>query len=224
MSPPLLEHQDVPQQPLAVVRTRKVFAPTCADKGWIEKAILGEAPFTEQLFRPRPQRTAKPHLDRHGKATFLAVYQRSRHVPVKDSAQEPFVLAGARVFERRHQAPYVFHDAMVKQRHADLKAEHHARPIHFGKNAVRQTCHHIEEAYAFHEVGKGGASRRVLQQIRPFTRTKHDGGRILRYAEHLAVEVVLGYHREGIGKIAPSIEREHVAAEDREKAELAARI
>ncbi len=114
MSPPLLEHQDGPQQPFVVVRARKLFAPTCADKGWIEKAILGEAPFIEQLFRPRPQWTAKPHLDRHPEAPFWAVDQRSRYVPVKDSAQEPFVLAGARIFERRRQAPYVFYDAMVK--------------------------------------------------------------------------------------------------------------
>ena len=60
MLPPLLEHQHTPQQPLMIVRTRKMFMPAGADERGIEVTVPGEPALVEKFFRPPPQGAAQP--------------------------------------------------------------------------------------------------------------------------------------------------------------------
>ena len=148
----------------------------------------GKPPSVEQLFRPRAQRSTKPRFDRHGKALLWPIDERRRHVPVQESAQEPLVLSGLAILDRRRKAPDIFGDAVVEQRHTDFQAECHACPIHLGENAVRQACHHAEVTHALKEVGEGGAQSAVLKQVRPLARARNDGGRVLGRAHQAAID------------------------------------
>src|SRR5438477_4474152 len=91
---PRLEHEDIPDVIAPASFSGQKLLPLFTNWSRMEKPFLTQPRFSEQIFRPIPQRTTQPGCHRDAKAHFRSVYQFARHILIKYVAQDPLSRAG----------------------------------------------------------------------------------------------------------------------------------
>src|SRR2546430_5178311 len=140
---PRLEHGRVPQSRRPIALAGKVLGPPLSQCFRLEKSLLTQTRFAEEVLGPVAQRAAQPFRDWRRKTFFGTLHESRRNVLMQNSPQQPFALIPP-LFKRSGKTIGEFYDSMIQQWNTRFQADRHGSPIHFHQYIVRKVRNEVQ--------------------------------------------------------------------------------